>query len=73
MLERLESAGLAVRESGALDSDRRAVVAHLTPRGRRAARALLAVFRSHADELVEALRPTLGHAGDPGRQLSRSA
>ena len=73
MLERLEVAGLAVRESGALDSDRRAVVVHLTPRGRRAARVLLGVFRTHADALVEALRPTVGRVGETPSRLSRSA
>ena len=59
LLERLETAGLAVREAGGLDTDRRAVVVHLTPRGRRAARFLLGVFRTHGDALVDALRPTL--------------
>lgn len=59
LLERLETAGLVVREAGALDSDRRAVLVHLTPRGRRAARTLLGTFQEHQDALVEALRPSL--------------
>lgn len=62
MLERMEAAGLVVRESGGLGSDRRAVVVHLTPRGRRAARTLLAVFRKHQGSFAEALAPTLGFA-----------
>jgi DNA-binding MarR family transcriptional regulator len=62
MLERLEASGLVVREAGGLDSDRRAVVVHLTPRGRRAARLLLGVFRTHGDAMVDALRPTLSFA-----------
>jgi DNA-binding MarR family transcriptional regulator len=72
MLERLEASGLVVRESGGLDSDRRAVVVHLTPRGRRAARMLLGVFRTHADAMVGALRPTLAFAC-PAGDVSRSA
>lgn len=65
MLERLEAARLVVREPGGLDSDRRAVVVHLTPRGRQAARVLLGVFRSHADAVVEAMRPTLDFVWPP--------
>ena len=59
LLERLEAAGLVVRESGALDSDRRAVLVHLTPRGRRAARTLLGTFQEHQEALVEAFQQTL--------------
>lgn len=59
LLERLETAGLLVREPGALDSDRRAVLVHLTPRGRRAARTLLGTFQQHQDSLVDLLRLTL--------------
>jgi DNA-binding MarR family transcriptional regulator len=62
LLERLEVAGLAVREPGALETDRRAVVVHLTPRGRRAARVLLEVFRKYQDALLDGLEPTLAHA-----------
>ena len=59
-LERLEAAGLVVREAGVLDSDRRAVIVHLTPKGRRVARAQLDVFRRHQQSLLDALEPTLG-------------
>ena len=62
MLERLEGLGLAVRESGVLDTDRRAVVVHLTPRGRRAARTLLDTFRAHQEQMLDAVAPTIGFA-----------
>lgn len=65
LLERLESAGLVVREAGGLDSDRRAVVVHLTSRGRRAARTLLTVFMAHQDDLARALAPTIGYSAHP--------
>ncbi len=60
LLERLEAAGLVAREAGALDTDRRAVIVHLTPKGRRTARAQLEVFRRHQDALLDALAPTMG-------------
>ncbi len=59
LLDRLEAAGLLVREAGALDSDKRAVLVRLTPRGRRAVRTLLGAFQRHQDALVEVLRRTL--------------
>ena len=62
MLERLEGLGLAVRESGRLDTDRRAVVVHLTPKGRRAARILLETFRAHREQVLDAIAPTIGFA-----------
>ena len=62
MLERLEGLGLAVRESGVLDTDRRAVVVHLTPKGRRAARVLLDTFRAHREQMLDAIAPTIGFA-----------
>ncbi len=62
-LERLEAAGLVVREAGVLDTDRRAVVVHLTSKGRRTARAQLEVFRRHQDALLDALEPTIGFPG----------
>ena len=40
----------------------RAVLVHLTPRGRRAARAVLDTFAAHQDALLDALEPTLGFA-----------
>ena len=60
MLERLEGLGLVVRESGALDTDRRAVVVRLTPRGRRAARTMLDTFRAHHEQMLDAIAPTIG-------------
>ena len=62
MLERLEGLGLAVRESGVLDTDRRAVVVHLTPKGRRAARVLLDTFRAHREQMLDAIAPTIAFA-----------
>jgi DNA-binding MarR family transcriptional regulator len=56
-LERLQAAGLVVREAGALDSDRRAVVVHLTTKGRRVARAQPEVFRRHQEALLDAVIP----------------
>ncbi len=70
MLERLEALGLAVRENGVLDTDRRAVVVHLTPKGRRAARIQLETFQAHQEQVLDALAPTIGfaHSGRmPGR------
>jgi DNA-binding MarR family transcriptional regulator len=66
MLERLEGLGLAVRESGMIGTDRRAVVVHLTPRGRRAARVVLDTFSAHQEMVLDAIAPTVGfaHAGD---------
>ncbi len=69
MLERLEGLGLAARENGVLDSDRRAVVVHLTPKGRRAARVLLDTFRAHQEMVLDAIALTIGfaaHSGDAG-------
>lgn len=63
LLERLEGVGLVVREAGVLHGDRRAVVVHLTPRGRRAARVVLSVFAAHREALLDALEPTLGFGG----------
>lgn len=60
LLDRLEGLGLVLRESRVLDSDRRAVLVRLTPRGRRAARTVLETFRVHQDALLDALEPTLG-------------
>ena len=60
LLDRLEGLGLVLRESRVLDSDRRAVLVRLTPRGRRAARTVLERFRVHQDALLDALEPTLG-------------
>ena len=51
------------RESGGLDADRRAVVVHLTPRGRRVARSVLEVFRVHQESILDALEPTVAHVG----------
>lgn len=62
MLERLEALGLAVRESGVLDTDRRAVVVHLTPKGRRAARVQLDTLRTHQEQVLDAIAPTIGFA-----------
>ena len=62
MLERLEALGLVVRESGALDTDRRAVVVHLTPKGRRAARLQLDTFKAHQEQVLDAIAPTIGFA-----------
>ena len=62
MLERLEGLGLVARESGTLYTDRRAVVVHLTPRGRRAARTLLDTFRAHQEQMLDAIAPTIGFA-----------
>jgi DNA-binding MarR family transcriptional regulator len=66
MLERLEGLGLAMRENGVLDTDRRAVVVDLTPRGRAAARILLDVFRAHQEQVLDVIAPTVGvaHPGD---------
>jgi DNA-binding MarR family transcriptional regulator len=61
MLDRLEGAGLTVRESGRLESDRRAVVVRLTPKGRRVARTLLRVFEAHQDALLDALEPAISN------------
>ena len=61
LLDRLEGLGLVVRESGVLDSDLRAVLVELTPRGRRAARAVLGTFSAHQGAVLDALEPTLGH------------
>ncbi len=72
MLERLEGLGLAVRESGVLDTDRRAVVVHLTPRGRRAARVLLDTFRVHQDMVLDAIAPTVGFAHQADAELARA-
>ena len=62
MLERLEGLGLAARESGVLDTDRRAVVVHLTAKGRRAARILLDTFLAHREQMLDAIAPTIGFA-----------
>ena len=45
-----------------LDTDRRAVVVHLTPKGRRAARILLDTFRAHREQMLDAIEPTIGFA-----------
>ena len=68
MLERLEALGLAARENGVLDTDRRAVVVHLTPKGRRAARIQLETFQAHQEQVLDALAPTIGfaHSQDAG-------
>jgi DNA-binding MarR family transcriptional regulator len=62
MLERLEALGLAVRESGVLDTDRRAVLVHLTPKGRRAARIQLDTFKAHQEQVLDAIASTIGFA-----------
>jgi DNA-binding MarR family transcriptional regulator len=59
LLERLEAAGLVVREPGGLAGDRRAVLVHLTPRGRREARTMLTTFQQHAEALLPVLRSAL--------------
>ena len=68
MLERLEGLGLAVRENGMLDTDRRAVVVHLTPKGRRAARIVLAAFMAHQEQVLDAIEPTIGFAHPAGAE-----
>ena len=49
-----------MRESGRLESDGRAVIVQLTPRGRRAARTLLPVFKAHQESLLDALELMIG-------------
>lgn len=59
LLDRLEALGLVERRTGAWPADRRAVLVRLTPAGRRAADDLLAVFRRHQDQFLDALGATL--------------
>jgi len=62
LLDRLEALGLVERRTGAWPADRRAVLVRLTPAGRRAADDIVAVFRRHADELLDTLGATLRFA-----------
>ncbi|HET6966648.1 MAG TPA: MarR family transcriptional regulator [Ornithinibacter sp.] len=58
LLDRLEAQGLVERRSGALASDRRAVLVRLTARGRRATDLVLEVFARHEGRLLDALEPS---------------
>ena len=59
LLDRLEDLGVVERRTGAWPEDRRAVLVRLTPRGRRAAQAVLEVSRQHREPLLEVLGATL--------------
>ena len=59
LLDRLEGLGIVERRTGAWPEDRRAVLVRLTPRGRRAAQAVLAVSRQHQEPLLDILGATL--------------
>lgn len=60
LVDRLVSRGTVVRERG-VGADGRAVMVRSTPRGRRAAKACVAVFGKHEEWLLDALELTLGH------------
>ncbi len=64
VLDRLDSAGLIIREHDTIDHDRRSVVVQPSPLGRRAASAIYTVFARHQHDVIAALALTrsLGEA-----------
>ena len=61
LVERLETAGLVTRRSGALAEDRRAVLVALTPRGRRTARAMAAAGAASIEEHRDLMTDLAGY------------
>jgi DNA-binding MarR family transcriptional regulator len=60
LLDRLADRGLVERVLSGLPTDGRAVVVRTTPRGNRAADAIVAAYVPHLDDLVDALSRTIG-------------